>query len=265
MGFGMLPAQPVFQQQYLPPTNSYQHGYPTTPVTTASNIYQQQVTPDVYLHYPTVPNSYQPQYLAATQDPYQQHQSQATVSPSAYQQLSVSSTTAGGQEQCPVSSTNAITTFHSMNQNDGALNASHYAVQSQDGHVNEQMPCKIKYHRNAQSALPSSEINKQSLRSIQVVLEENMNLRTESCAGKLCQRLAREAIFGEEVMKKCTPYGTRESPGLPRAELYELKMIMFNQFPRFHRCPSLFEDVWKKCIGCVEQACRRIRLKERKS
>ena len=45
MGFGMLPAQPVFQQQYLPPTSSYQHGYPTTPVTTTSNIYQQQVTP----------------------------------------------------------------------------------------------------------------------------------------------------------------------------------------------------------------------------
>ena len=121
MGFGMLPAQPVLQQQYLPPSSSYQHGYPTTPVTTASNIYQQQVTPNVY---------YQPQYLAATQDPYQQHQSLATNSSSAYQQLSVSSTTAGGQEQCAVSSTNAITTFHSMNQNDSALNASHYAVQS---------------------------------------------------------------------------------------------------------------------------------------
>ena len=92
-----------------------------------------------------------------------------------------------------------------------------------------------------------------------------MNLRTESCAGKLCQRLAREAIFCEEVMKKCTPYGTHESPELPRAKLYDLKMIMFNQFPRFHRCPSLFEDVWKKCIRYVEQACRRIHLKEMKN
>ena len=74
----------------------------------------------------------------------------------------MSSTTAGGQEQSPISSTNAITTFQSMNQNGGVLNASHYAVQSQDGYVNEKMQCKIKYHRSAQSALPSSEINKQS-------------------------------------------------------------------------------------------------------
>ena len=162
-GIGMLPAQPVFQQQYLPPANIYQHGYPTTPV---NNFYQQQVTPDIYPHYPSAPNSYQPQYLPATQvinDPYQQHQSLTTISSNAYQQqLSVSSTTGGGQEQCPVSSnTSAITLFH---QNDCALNASYHGIQSQDGHVNGLMPCKIKYHRNAQSALPSSEINKQSYR-----------------------------------------------------------------------------------------------------
>ena len=173
MGFGMVPTQPVFQQQYLPPTNVNQHayGYPTTSVTTASNIYQQQVTPDVYLHYPTVANSQYPGNAATqvTTDPYQQHQSLTAISPGAYQQqLSVSSTTTGGQEQCPVSSMNAITTSHSINDN--ALNTSHYVAQSsfcQEGHVNELMPCKIKYHRNAQSALPSSEINKQSLRSIQ--------------------------------------------------------------------------------------------------
>lgn len=53
------------------------------------------------------------------------------------------------------------------------------------------------------------------------------------------QRLAREAIFGEDVMKQCTPCGTQELiPGLPHAELYELKMIMFNKFQMFHRCPS---------------------------
>ena len=36
-------------------------------------------------------------------------------------------------------------------------------------------------------------------------------------------KLAKEAIFGEEIMRKCTPGGTRELPGLPRKELYEIK------------------------------------------
>ena len=62
------------------------------------------------------------------------------------------------------------------------------------------MPCKIKYHRNAERALPSTGINKQTLRSVQEVLEENISSRTESCAGTLCQRLAREAVFGEDVI-----------------------------------------------------------------
>lgn len=274
MIFGMSPSQSMFQQHYLPPT------YPTSSLATATNIYQ--LTPDMY-QYPPAANTYQ-----------QQYQPMATVSPSAYQQQQlVSSTTAGSRNAATQVTTDPhyqpMTTFSSsayqqqqfvssavaqeqyaasssfttgissqgISQNDNVLNSSHNG--------NELMPCKIKYHRNAQSSLPSTEINKQSLRSIQEVLEENINSRTESCAGKLCQRLAREAVFGEDVMKQCTPYGTREYPGLPRAELYELKMIMFNQFPRFHRCPSLFEDVWKKCIGSVEQACRRSRLKERKN
>lgn len=125
-------------------------------------------------------------------------------------------------------------------------------------------PYKIKSH-NKQNSLSSMEINKQSLRSIEEVLKENIHLHTESCAGTLCQRLAKEAIFGEDIMKRCTPYGTQESPGLPRDELYTLKKIMFEQFPRFHSCPHLFEDVWKKCIGSIEQACRRIRLKEKRT
>ena len=59
------------------------------------------------------------------------------------------------------------------------------------------------------------------LQDAQVVPEENAKLRTESSAGTLCQKLAKEAFFGKDIMKKCTPNGTREFPPLPRAELYE--------------------------------------------
>jgi len=103
-------------------------------------------------------------------------------------------------------------------------------------------PCKIRSH-SKQNSLPSSEINKQFLCTVDEVLKENSHLCTESCAGTLCQRLAKEAIFAEDIMKHCTPYGTWESPGLPCDESYALKAIMFRQFPKFHSCPHLFEDV----------------------
>ena len=112
---------------------------------------------------------------------------------------------------------------------------------------------------NSNSSLPSSEIPKHMLQDARVVLEENAKLRTESSAGTLCQKLAKEAFFGKDIMKKCTPNGTREFPALPRAEMYGLKLLMFQQFPRFQNCPGAFEVVWKKCMVAIEQACKRLR------
>ena len=59
-------------------------------------------------------------------------------------------------------------------------------------------------------------------------------------------------------MRQCTPGGTREYPALPQEELFELKKIMFEQFPRFHTCPGSFEPLWKKCVVSIEQACKRL-------
>ena len=36
-------------------------------------------------------------------------------------------------------------------------------------------------------------------------------------------KLAKEAVFGEVVMRRCIPGGTRELTALPSMELYELK------------------------------------------
>ena len=52
------------------------------------------------------------------------------------------------------------------------------------------------------------------------VLKENVKLKTEGSTGNLCQRLAKEAIFSKEVMKKCTPAGMCDYLALPQAELY---------------------------------------------
>ena len=71
----------------------------------------------------------------------------------------------------------------------------------------------------------------------------------------LTVKLAKEAVFGEEVMSRCTSGGTRELPGLPSEELYELKKTVLKQYPQYWKCLHDFEGVWKKCRDSLEQAC----------
>ena len=81
----------------------------------------------------------------------------------------------------------------------------------------------------------------------------------EDKAGTICQKLAREAVFGKEIMSRCTPAGSKELPALPKAELFTLKTI-YQQIPMYWRKPEEFENVWKtKCWVAIEQACRHFR------
>ena len=114
-------------------------------------------------------------------------------------------------------------------------------------------------------ALPSSEIKKDKLNSVEGVLAKYAALlskgTSESNIRMLSVKLAKEAIFGEDVMVRCTPGGTRELPGLPTRELYELKKVLLSQFPQYWRCLHVFEAIWKKCRDAIEQACKRERRK----
>ena len=58
--------------------------------------------------------------------------------------------------------------------------------------------------------LPSSVIQKQLLSKPDDIILKYPKLRGESKAGSLAVKLAKEAIFGEEVMVKCTVSGCRE-------------------------------------------------------
>ena len=113
---------------------------------------------------------------------------------------------------------------------------------------------------NVQTALPSSEIQKEKLKSVDDVLLQYRALTKDvQKAGSLAIKLAHEAVFGVHVMKMCTPCGNRELPGLPVAELMELKRIMIRQYPHFWRKVQLFDPHWKKCQSPLEQACKHLR------
>ena len=76
--------------------------------------------------------------------------------------------------------------------------------------------------------------------------------------------LAREAFFGEEVMGLCTAKGHADKPGLPHAELVELKEALKGAFPHYWNAPHAFKSHWVKCMDAISQACERERNKSKK-
>ena len=78
-------------------------------------------------------------------------------------------------------------------------------------------------------------------------------------AGRLTCKLARLAVFGEDVMKACTPLGGRNLPSLPQREMVELNTTLMSCFPVYNCSPSEFEDVWEKCLMALQQLCNKLR------
>ena len=110
-------------------------------------------------------------------------------------------------------------------------------------------------------ALPSEEVPKDKLATPQAVLQKYRKLRGDALAGSLAVKLAREAYFGQDVMRKCTVRGSRGLPGLPSTELCQLKQTIFSVFPQYWPNPVEFEPVWVKCSAAIGQACKAIRCK----
>ena len=107
--------------------------------------------------------------------------------------------------------------------------------------------------------LDSACINKSQLLPVDVVVAKYPKLRTVTKASTLAVKLAKESVFGEDVMRQCTVFGTRQLPGLPREELFQLKKAVFDQFPQFWSHPPQFESVWKDCIASVNQSSKSLR------
>ena len=107
--------------------------------------------------------------------------------------------------------------------------------------------------------LPSHEINRTGLKPISEVLQSYPMLQTESKIGVLAVKLARQAFFGDETMKKCTPRGWQDLPALPQSELNTLKVTLYKQFPRYWNCPEEYEKKWVVAQEAIVQACKRLR------
>ena len=107
--------------------------------------------------------------------------------------------------------------------------------------------------------LSSDEIDKSKLRSIPEVLQKYPELQTDAKMGVLGVKIAREALYGDDIMKQCTPKGWHDLPALPQGQLFQLKTTLWNQFPRYWSCPEAFEKKWMTVQEAVAQACKRLR------
>ena len=114
--------------------------------------------------------------------------------------------------------------------------------------------------RKQNHVLPSSVINKENLLPVATVVEANKKLlESDSTIGTFALTLARDAFFGEDVMVRCTTYGYGDTPGLPVAELNQLKEEVRRHYPKYWNSPQEFELKWTKCTESISQACKRMR------
>ena len=112
-------------------------------------------------------------------------------------------------------------------------------------------PLPINVHAG-NNFLESCHIEKSKLSSVKSTIEKYHNMKSESKAPNIGWRIAREAVFGDYVLKQCMPLGSRDLPGLPLAELKEIKNIIFNLFPQYSNSQHEFESLWKKCIESIQ-------------
>ncbi len=99
------------------------------------------------------------------------------------------------------------------------------------------------------------------LESVESILMKNSNLIKICKIGRLACKLAQHAIFGEHVLKQCTPLGRGDLPALPHEEMMKLKGILQEQFPLFCRNPAELEEVWESAVLAIQHLCKKLRAK----
>ena len=109
------------------------------------------------------------------------------------------------------------------------------------------------------NALSPSEIDSSSLSSIDSVLQKYRGDVEQGKMVAVARKLAVEAVFGEGVLRQCTPSGRTSYPALPISSLYTIKQAVLDNFPRFWDKPEEFKKEWTLCKKGIERCCAQLR------
>lgn len=113
------------------------------------------------------------------------------------------------------------------------------------------------------NALSSSEIDRTALSSIDEIVCNSQHYIQNGSTSRFALKLAREAVIGEAVIIRCTPYGKSYYPGLPVDSLYTIKQVILNNFPQFWDKLEDFEKEWVKCVKGIERYASKLRRNSR--
>ena len=117
---------------------------------------------------------------------------------------------------------------------------------------------EITPHKQSVRELSGSQINKAELVDPNIVIRKYPSYQSITCVPTLAQRLASQSYFGDDVLRRCTVMGCRDSPALPLRELNLLKQKIFVLFPQFWANPLDFEEIWTRCSIAIGQRCKRL-------
>ena len=137
------------------------------------------------------------------------------------------------------------------------------AVQAVQPGLTKTPTCTLQPPQGSAKHFPSEEIRCKDLKDILSVIAANKKLCVPARASTLAVKLAREAMFGDDVLMQCTVAGERGGYyALPVEEMKRMKIIMMQQLQTLASCE--FESVWKECLDAIGQACKRAREKKKK-
>lgn len=89
------------------------------------------------------------------------------------------------------------------------------------------------------------------------IIEQYGNLVYKGEDGLLALTLARDAVFGQEVMAQCIPLGTKNKKALPQKDLSLIKQAIFQLHHDMWLELEKFEPTWKTCHISIQQGCGR--------
>ena len=107
--------------------------------------------------------------------------------------------------------------------------------------------------------VPSSDIVATTLITSMDVVQKYPNYRMESKMTSLAVKLAREAFFGDEILRRCTPRGWTN---LPHDVLTTLKEELYHLYPSYWTRPECFKKCWAQVQDAIGQTCKCLRKKE---
>ena len=90
------------------------------------------------------------------------------------------------------------------------------------------------------SKVNPEEIPRSGLKNIPELVVKYPDLHSECKISKLAVKLAWEVVFGDTIVRRCTPKGWQNMPALPQRELNILKTAVYKNLPHYWSCPEGF-------------------------